>query len=135
MTNTSSYSKGDLLEAKSYELLKTLLENDDFYVSGKKSKIFRKKGYYSEKRKSEIIFDISIETYLNNTSNYSLLTLINFSKPMSPPPTITRRNFSSFKNIGKRLFDSFKTVECLLIHKFSRLNSLRQIFFIKMLKM
>lgn len=95
MDNSSSYSRGDSFEIKSYHILKTLLENDDFYVSGKKSKIFRKKGYYSEKRKSKIIFDISIETYLNNSSDYSLLTLIECKNYQSPVPVSDLEEFDS----------------------------------------
>jgi Zn-dependent peptidase ImmA (M78 family) len=81
----NTYTQGDSFENKTFEILKTLLNNDDFYVSGKKSKIFRKKAYYSEKRQSEIIFDIAIETYLDNSEQYSLLTLIeckNYGKPI-----------------------------------------------------
>jgi Zn-dependent peptidase ImmA (M78 family) len=72
-----------------------LLETDEFYVSGKKSKIFRKKAYYSEKRKSEIIFDIAIETYLNNSSNYSLLTLIECKNYQYPVPVNDIEEFDS----------------------------------------
>ena len=95
MNNTSSYDRGDSFEIKSYNLFKTLLENDDFYVSGKKSKIFRKKGYYSAKRKSEIIFDIAIETYLNNSSTYSLLTLIECKNYQTPVPVNDIEEFDS----------------------------------------
>ena len=95
MTNTSSYSRGDLFETRTYDLLKTLLDNEDFYVSGKKSKIFKKKGYYSEKRKSDIIFDIAIETYLDNSSKYSLLTLIECKNYQSSVPVNDIEEFDS----------------------------------------
>lgn len=73
---SSTVKKGDAFEKKAFELLKRLVENEEFFVPGKKSKVFWKKGYYSEKRKSEIVFDISIETFLNNAEKYSTLTLI-----------------------------------------------------------
>jgi Zn-dependent peptidase ImmA (M78 family) len=92
---TSSYNRGDAFEIKAFHLFKSLLENDDFYVSGKKSKIFRKKGYYSEKRKTEIIFDIAIETYLNNSTSYSLLTLIECKNYQSPVPVSDLEEFDS----------------------------------------
>lgn len=95
MRNSSSYSRGDSFEIKTYDLLKILLANDDFYVSGKKSKIFKKKGYYSEKRKSEIIFDIAIETYLSDSSNYSILTLIECKNYQSPVPVNDLEEFDS----------------------------------------
>lgn len=93
--SNSTYSRGDLFEIKTYELLKTLLSNDDFFVSGKRSKIFRKKGYYSEDRKSKIIFDIAIETYLNNSHAYSLLTLIECKNYKSPVPVNDLEEFDS----------------------------------------
>jgi Zn-dependent peptidase ImmA (M78 family) len=75
MGDQTSIQKGDSLEKKCFELLSEMLSNDDFFVSGKKSKIFWKKAYYSEKRKGNIIFDVTIETYLSGASNYSLLTI------------------------------------------------------------
>lgn len=75
MKDKSSIQKGNELEKKTYELVKEMLDNENFFVSGKKSKIFWKKAYYSEKRKGNIIFDITIETYLNGADDYSLLTI------------------------------------------------------------
>lgn len=95
MSDSSTYSRGDSFEIKTFELFKKLLDNDDFYVSGKRSKIFRKKGYYSEKRKSTIIFDIAIETYLNNNSNYALLTLIECKNYQSSVPVNDLEEFDS----------------------------------------
>lgn len=82
----SSTQKGDSFEKSVYDVFKLLLENDEFYVPGKRSKIFRKKKYYSEARKSDIKFDVTIETYLNNSDKYSLLTIIeckNLNRPVS----------------------------------------------------
>lgn len=82
----STVEKGNAFEKRAFELIKRLVENDEFFVPGKKSKVFWKKKYYSEKRKSDIIFDITIETYVNNSSNYSLLTIIeckNVGKPVT----------------------------------------------------
>ncbi|MBA2619822.1 MAG: ImmA/IrrE family metallo-endopeptidase [Acidobacteria bacterium] len=76
MTKNNTTSKGNNLENRVYELIKILLENDEFFVDGKKSKVFWKKGYYSQARKKEIVVDVSIETYLKNSQNYSLLTII-----------------------------------------------------------
>lgn len=76
MKQLSTVAKGDFFEEQVFTLVKELLDNDDFFVSGKKSKIFWKKGYYSKDREKDIIFDVSIETYLENSENYSLLTII-----------------------------------------------------------
>ncbi len=72
----NTVSKGDKFESQVHDLIKKMLDNDSFIVSGKKSKIFWKKGYYSQDRKKDIIFDISIETYLENATNYSSLIII-----------------------------------------------------------
>lgn len=76
MNNESTTKKGDTFENKVFGIIQGLLFTDEFYVSGKKSRIFSKKDYYSKSRKDSIIFDISIETYLNNADNYSLLSII-----------------------------------------------------------
>ncbi len=68
--------KGDTFENKIYSILCDLLANGDFFVGGKNSKIFKKKGYYSKERASDIITDISIETYMPGADNFSLLTII-----------------------------------------------------------
>ena len=73
MNKNNTVTKGDKFEDPVFNLLRKLLENDDFFVSGKKSSVFRKKGYYSEARKKDIIFDISIETYLNELPQEPLL--------------------------------------------------------------
>jgi hypothetical protein len=69
-------AKGDHYEDRVYKVLQKLLQDDALIVSGKHSKIFRKKAYYSKDRDSDIVFDISIEAYLPGAENYSLLILI-----------------------------------------------------------
>ncbi len=76
MSKNNTTSKGNKLEKQVYELIKILLEKEEFFVAGKKSKVFWKKGYYSQAKKKEIVVDISIETYLKNSQKYSLLTII-----------------------------------------------------------
>lgn len=76
MKALSTTLKGDLFEKQVYDLLKQMLDNDELFVSRKNSKIFWKKAYYSEARKSKISFDISIESYINDSENYSSLTII-----------------------------------------------------------
>lgn len=74
--NVSTYLKGDILEEKTFEILKELLEDERFYVSGKGSKIYRKKNYFSNDRQANIVFDLAIETFMPGSEEYSLLTLI-----------------------------------------------------------
>lgn len=76
MTQKSTLETGDVFENKVFRIIQDLLVNEKFFVPGNNSKIFQKKGYYSESRKSEIIVDISIETYLGNVDKYSIITVI-----------------------------------------------------------
>lgn len=76
MSKISSKKKGDSFEKKVFNVIKDLLINDEFFVSGKNSKIFWKKKYPSVKTNSEVEVDISIETYVKGAENYSLLTVI-----------------------------------------------------------
>lgn len=67
---------GNNFEDKVFAIINELLEKDEFTVPGKRSRIYQKRGYYSENRKGQIITDISIETYLPNAEEYSLLNII-----------------------------------------------------------
>jgi len=79
--------KGDKLEDKVYDLLKELLDNDEYYLNRKQSQIFKKKEYYSENRKSDIELDVTIESYLPNAEKYSTLHVFeckNLNKNVTP---------------------------------------------------
>ncbi|MCS3528652.1 ImmA/IrrE family metallo-endopeptidase [Chryseobacterium sp. JUb7] len=67
---------GDEFEEKSYHIIEQALNNDDLGLIPKYCKIYRKKGYYSFRRKKEIIFDLSIEVTPPNAKNPTLLYLI-----------------------------------------------------------
>lgn len=71
----SSTAKGTKLENQVYDLIKDLLNQDNFIVPNKHSEIFKRKGYYSLKRDKEIIFDVTIETKLPNADKYSTLVV------------------------------------------------------------
>jgi len=68
--------KGDTFEQNSYALIMNSIENDEFGISPKFSKVFRKKGYYSNLRQKDIIFDLSIEIWPPNAGRYSILYLV-----------------------------------------------------------
>ena len=72
----NSVNKGDTFEKRVFDRFQDELKKDNLHVSGNKSQIFRKKGYYSRDRQTEIIMDISIETRMANAENYSVLTVI-----------------------------------------------------------
>jgi len=67
LSNITTFKKGDDFEDRVFKIIKMILENDDFYVPNKKSRVFRKKGYYAKDRASNIIFDITIETFMDNS--------------------------------------------------------------------
>jgi hypothetical protein len=72
----SSVKKGDTFENEVFSHLKKELDNDRLHVSGRRSIMFSKKGYYSRDREKNIVTDISIETFLPDATDYSLLTII-----------------------------------------------------------
>ncbi len=76
MSKKTTKEKGDSFEQKVYKIIKDLLDNDEFFVSGKNSEIFWKKKYPSLKTGTEVEVDISIETYLKGADSYSFLTII-----------------------------------------------------------
>ena len=68
--------KGDFFEEEIFNYFKKEIEDGEFWSSSKCCKIYKKKGYYSEARKSEIIFDVAIEISLPNKDSWSSLVLI-----------------------------------------------------------
>lgn len=68
--------KGDTFEQNSYQLIKKAIEDDEFGISPKFSKVFLKKGYFSNLRQKEIVFDLSIEIWPPNAQRYTILYLI-----------------------------------------------------------
>ncbi len=94
--------KGDDFEHKVYNVIKGLLAEEDFFVSGKKSQIFRKKKYYSRDREGYITVDISIETFLPGVEEYSILTIIECKNLSDKVPVDDVEEFASkIKQIGE----------------------------------
>lgn len=69
-------SKGDAFENKAYTLIKDALATGKLGLIDSQCKIYSKKGYYSRDREKNIIFDLTIELWLPNSNNYSLLFII-----------------------------------------------------------
>lgn len=67
---------GDKFEDKSYDLIEKAIHNNELGISKSSAKVFRKKGYYSNDREKEIIFDLSIEIWPKEAERYTLLYLI-----------------------------------------------------------
>lgn len=98
MDKISTTKKGDNFEKKVFDLFSELLECGEFYLNSKTSRIFQKKGYYSEARKKEIIVDISIESYIGNSPNYSSLVIIECKSYSKRVPVDDIEEFSSKLN-------------------------------------
>ena len=95
MNKSNTVEKGDKLEIQVYNILKKLLLNDDFYLSGKRSKIYLKKDYYSALTKNKIIVDVAIETFLPNKETYSILTVFECKNYETKIPVEKIRAFRS----------------------------------------
>lgn len=76
MNKKNTVQIGDDFELTSYELIKKAIEEDQLGISPKHSRVFRKKGYFSQVRNKEIIFDLSIEIWPPNAERFSILYII-----------------------------------------------------------
>ena len=74
MVNTTA--KGNAFEKRSYEIITAAINGGEFGIIPANCKVFQKKGYYSDKRRSEIIFDLTIEVWPEGASNFSLLYIV-----------------------------------------------------------
>jgi hypothetical protein len=73
----SSRAKGDLFEAKVFEFLHRAATAGQFIVPLEQCRFYQKKGYFSNDRKSNIVFDISIECFFpGEPDSYFLLLLV-----------------------------------------------------------
>ncbi len=68
--------KGDEFEDRSYDLINRTVSSGELGLISSHCKVFRKKGYYSERRKSEIKFDLTIEVWPPSAERYTLLYII-----------------------------------------------------------
>lgn len=97
----NSTIKGNALEDSIFNYFHNLIESGNFFGGMKSCKIFQKKGYYSRDREAEIIFDVSIEAYLSEASNYSFLFLIeckNYGHPV--PVNDVEEFFAKVQQVG-----------------------------------
>ena len=72
----NTVKRGDLFEDKCFKWIKSAIDDGQFGIVGEDIRVYPKKGYYSHKRKSEIVFDIAVEIWLKNAKNYFQLWLI-----------------------------------------------------------
>jgi len=72
----SSVEKGDAFEFDSYNRIIKAVENEEFGFSKKYARVYQKAKYYSKKLEKEIVFDLAIEIWPPNATNYTNLYLI-----------------------------------------------------------
>ena len=69
----SSIAKGNAFEDRVFDSVMGELANDRLGLSPKLGHLFKKKGYYSRDRDSDIIVDISIEVWVPGADQWSML--------------------------------------------------------------
>lgn len=68
--------KGTLFENKVYLIFQKMLESGNFLFAKNHCKLFQQKGYYSKDRQRLVKVDISIEVYLPDAEEWSILCVI-----------------------------------------------------------
>ena len=82
----NTVKKGNDFEDKSIEIIETALKNKELGLIPEFCKVYKKKGYYSSRRKKEIIFDLSIEVTPLNADKPTLIYLIECKNYSSSVP-------------------------------------------------
>lgn len=72
--NTTSV--GNAFEEKSYNLINVAINDGKLGIIPNYCRVFRKKGYYSKDRDSNIIFDLTIEVWPEGAESYTLLYIV-----------------------------------------------------------
>src|SRR5262245_5132829 len=87
--------KGDSLETKIYDLLRSEIAAGRFWAKKQCCKLFRKKGYHSKDRGGDIVFDVAIEIYAPGAREYSLLVLVECKNYANAVPVDDAEEFFS----------------------------------------
>ena len=72
----NTVEKGDAFEAKARKIIQKLIDDEHFGYRQEYMHVYEKRGYYSNERKENIIFDIVIEVWLPGATKYSLIYFI-----------------------------------------------------------
>lgn len=89
----NTVAKGDAFEDRAYNVFSSLLSTGDLGVDSRRTIVSRKKKYHSDAQGSYITFDISIETYMPNSSVPSFVILIECKDYKTPINVHKIRNF------------------------------------------
>lgn len=91
----NTVAKGNTFEDKVFKLIEAELNADRLGLTPPQARIFKKKGYFSKERNSEIVVDISIEIWPPNAKNYSLLWVCECKDYSSPVPASDVEEFKA----------------------------------------
>lgn len=87
---------GNDFEEKSYYIIEKAIKNNDLGLIPDYCRVFRKKGYYSFRRKKDIIFDLAIEFTPPKAENPALLYLIECKKYSNSVPVDDIATFAEY---------------------------------------
>ncbi|MBH8557024.1 ImmA/IrrE family metallo-endopeptidase [Hymenobacter negativus] len=91
----NTVSKGDAFEEKSHQLIESAIQKGELGILPSAAKLFKKKGYFSQKRGENIIFDLTIEVWLPNAETYAYLWIIECKSYSSRVPVNDVEEFES----------------------------------------
>jgi Zn-dependent peptidase ImmA (M78 family) len=94
---TNTVAQGNAFEDRVYSKIKELVESGNLGLDSRHSFVYQKKPYQGRSGNS-IVFDISIETFMPNATEYSILTLIECKDYKSPIQVEKIRDFSHRMN-------------------------------------
>lgn len=99
--NMNTTQKGDAFEDRVYNLFKNLLDTGELGFDSTRTKVCKKKKYYSKIQEADITFDISIEVYMPKSAIPSFLFLVECKDYKSPIDVHKVRNFEGqVKEVG-----------------------------------
>ncbi len=82
----NTVKKGNEFENLCFNIISNALQKDELGIIPRYCRVFQKKGYYSNDRQSNIIFDLSIELWLPEANTFSLLYIIECKDYSTPVP-------------------------------------------------
>ncbi len=88
-------AKGDRFEDAVFASIQELLKNEQLGLSPSQARLFKKKGYHSKDRDSDIIVDISVELWLPKANTYSLLWVCECKDYSHPVPVDDMEEFKA----------------------------------------
>lgn len=91
----NSTTVGDALEESIFHLFRAEIDAGRFWAKKTCCKVYRRKGYFSKDRNSQIVFDVSIEIFLPGATEFSTLVLIECKNYSSAVPVDDAEEFFS----------------------------------------